>query len=204
MENPKFTVFVGKEGQFYFRLVALNGEPILASEGYINKWGCMNGINSVKINAVKDEHFKRLIATNGEFFFTLVAENGEVIGKSETYKTQQGGDNGIEVVKSTAPNAPVEDTTITPEIKVFESVKSNTSFTPTEDKAVVTQPKVNDAVKSTNSSTTLKSATETPQPKEIDHPTRDGGTRVLLWVILFFLTIILSLNIVQIIQHMFG
>ena len=204
MENPKFTVFVGKDGQFFFRLVAHNGEPILASEGYNNKWGCMNGINSVKKNAVKDEHYKRLIATNGEFFFTLIAENSEVIGKSETFKTQQGGDNGIEAVKSTAPNAPVEDTTITPEIKVFESVKSNTSFTPTEDKAVVTQPKVNDAVKSTNSSTTLKSATETPQPKEIDRPTSDRGTRVLLWVILFFLTIILCLNIVQIIQHMFG
>lgn len=110
MENPKFKVFVGKDGQFYFRLVARNGEPILASEGYTIKSSCMDGINSVKKNAVKDEHYKSLIATNGEFYFTLVAENDELIGKSETYKAEQGRDNGIEAVKSTAPNAPVEDT----------------------------------------------------------------------------------------------
>ena len=110
MENPKFTIFNGKDGQFYFRLVARNGEPILASEGYTNKSGCENGINSVKENAVKDDQFKRLIASNGEFYFNLVAGNGEVIGKSETYETTQGRDNGIEAVKSTAPNAPVEDT----------------------------------------------------------------------------------------------
>lgn len=110
MENPKFTIFNGKDGQFYFRLVARNGEPILASEGYTNKSGCENGINSVKENAVKDDQFKRLTASNGEFYFNLVAGNGEVIGKSETYETTQGRDNGIEAVKSTAPNAPVEDT----------------------------------------------------------------------------------------------
>jgi uncharacterized protein YegP (UPF0339 family) len=110
MENPKFKVFLGKDKQCYFRLVARNGEPILASEGYTDKSGCLDGINSVKINAVKDEHFKRLVASNGEFYFNLIAENSEVIGKSETYKTEQGRNNGIEALKSTAPNAPVEDT----------------------------------------------------------------------------------------------
>jgi len=110
MENPKFKIIIGKDEQFYFRLVARNGEPILASEGYTNKSGCVNGIDSVKKNAVKDDQFKRLIASNGEYYFNLVAENGEVIGKSEIYKTEQGRDNGIEAVKNTAPNAPVEDT----------------------------------------------------------------------------------------------
>ncbi len=111
MENPKFTVFTGKDGQFYFRLVARNGEPILASEGYKVKTSCLDGINSVKKNAVKEEHFKYHTASNGEFYFTLIAENGEVIGKSETYKAEQGRKNGIEAVKSTAPDAPVDDTT---------------------------------------------------------------------------------------------
>ena len=110
MQNPKFMIFTGKDKQFYFRLTARNGEPILASEGYVNKSGCVNGINSVKENAIKDDQFKRLIASNGEYYFILVAENGEVIGKSETYKTEQGRDNGIEAVKSTAPKAPVEAT----------------------------------------------------------------------------------------------
>jgi uncharacterized protein YegP (UPF0339 family) len=110
MENPKFTVFQGKDGQFYFKLIARNGEPILASEGYEIKSSCMDGIKSVKNNAVNDEHFKHHTTSNGEFYFTLIAGNNEVIGKSETYKTQQGLDNGIQVVKSTAPTAPVDDT----------------------------------------------------------------------------------------------
>jgi len=109
MQNPKFKIFTGKDKQFYFRLTARNGEPILASEGYTAKSGCENGIASVKKNAVKDEQYKRLTASNGEFYFNLVAVNGEVIGKSETYKTKQGRDNGIEAVKSAAPDAPIED-----------------------------------------------------------------------------------------------
>ncbi len=109
MQNPKFKIFTGKDKQFYFRLTARNGEPILASEGYTSKSGCENGIASVKKNAVKDEQYKRLTASNGEFYFNLVAGNGEVIGKSETYKTKQGRENGIEAVKSAAPQAPIED-----------------------------------------------------------------------------------------------
>ena len=34
MVNPKFQVFKGKNDQFYFRLVAANGEKVLTSEGY--------------------------------------------------------------------------------------------------------------------------------------------------------------------------
>ncbi len=34
MDNPKFRIFVGKDGQYYFHLKARNGEIILQSEGY--------------------------------------------------------------------------------------------------------------------------------------------------------------------------
>ncbi|MDO9546548.1 MAG: DUF1508 domain-containing protein [Pelolinea sp.] len=109
MPTPKIKIFIGIDLQFYFRLSAANGEPIFTSEGYTSKSGCKNGIDSVKKNAVKDEQYKRKKASNGEFYFNLVAVNGEVIGKSETYKTEQGREKGIEAVKSTAPDAPVED-----------------------------------------------------------------------------------------------
>jgi uncharacterized protein len=109
MPNPKFKLFTGKDGQFYFKLTARNGEPILSSEGYTSKSGCTNGINSVKKHANKDEQYKRMTAANGEFYFNLVALNNEVIGKSETYKTEQGRENGIESVKNNAPEAPIED-----------------------------------------------------------------------------------------------
>ena len=51
LTNPKFEVYVDKAGEFRFRLTAKNGQNILASEGYSQMAGCMNGIESVKTNA---------------------------------------------------------------------------------------------------------------------------------------------------------
>lgn len=109
MKNPKFLIFTGKDKQFYFRLSAANGEPILASEGYKAKSGCKNGIASVKKNAKKNAQFKRLTASNGQFYFNLIAGNNQVIGKSETYKSKQGLENGVRAVMRNAPGAPIED-----------------------------------------------------------------------------------------------
>jgi len=109
MENPKFQIFTGKDNQFYFRLYAINGEIILGSEGYVSKSSCQNGINSVKENAPKDERYIRKIATDGQFYFVLIAANSEIIGISEMYTTERRRNDGIEAVKETAPDAPVED-----------------------------------------------------------------------------------------------
>ncbi len=52
VKSPKFEMYVDKAGEFRFRLKARNGEIILASEGYSQKAGCKNGIESVRKNAV--------------------------------------------------------------------------------------------------------------------------------------------------------
>jgi len=49
--NPKFELFQDKTGHFRFRLLARNGKIIAVSENYSAKAGCLNGIESVKINA---------------------------------------------------------------------------------------------------------------------------------------------------------
>ncbi len=49
---PKFEVYNDKAGEFRFRLKATNGQIIATSEGYTGKAGCLNGIESVKKNAV--------------------------------------------------------------------------------------------------------------------------------------------------------
>lgn len=111
MKNPKFQIFEGSNGQYYFRLRAENGEPVLASEGYVSKSGATNGIDSVKNNAGSDERYERKTAVDGQFFFSLRAANQEIIGKSEMYKSESGRDNGISVIKRIAGSAPTEDTT---------------------------------------------------------------------------------------------
>lgn len=49
--NPKFEIYKDKAGEFRFRLKARNGEIIAASEGYVKKDSCKNGIESVRKNA---------------------------------------------------------------------------------------------------------------------------------------------------------
>ncbi len=51
-KHPKFEVYVDKAGEYRFRLKATNGQTIAASEGYKALASCMNGIESVKKNAV--------------------------------------------------------------------------------------------------------------------------------------------------------
>lgn len=51
ISNPKFEIYKDKKGEFRFRLIAKNGENILASEGYKLKASAKNGIESVMVNA---------------------------------------------------------------------------------------------------------------------------------------------------------
>ena len=49
--NPKFEIYQDRSGEYRFRLKARNGKIIAVSEGYTGRAGCINGIESVKINA---------------------------------------------------------------------------------------------------------------------------------------------------------
>jgi len=111
MDHPKFQIYKGEDGQFWFRLTAGNGERILKSEGYTAKHSCSDGIQSVKTNASQDSHFQRKIARDGQPFFNLTAQNREIIGTSETYSSVQAMETGIAAVKHDAPAAPIEDLT---------------------------------------------------------------------------------------------
>jgi len=107
----KFVLKTAKNGETYFGLQAGNGETILRSEMYKAKDSALNGIESVKSNASNDARYERKAAAGGQFMFNLKAANGQVIGTSETYKTEAGRDNGIESVKTNAPGASTDDQT---------------------------------------------------------------------------------------------
>lgn len=73
-----FEVFQSeKNNKFYFNLKAKNGQIILSSQGYADKGGAMNGIESCKKNAPDDSKFERKTAANGKFHFNLKAGNGQ-------------------------------------------------------------------------------------------------------------------------------
>ena len=66
------------------------------------------GNRSVRINAPHDFRYERK-KTGLSYTFNLKASNGEIIGRSESYTSEQGRETGIDSVKANAPTAPIFD-----------------------------------------------------------------------------------------------
>jgi len=99
-ESPGvFETFEGVDGQFYFHLLAANGQKVLHSEGYVSLAGAANGIESVKANGVDLGNYDLLEAANVEWYFNLVAQNHEIVGTSETYVSKSNAERGSETVQ---------------------------------------------------------------------------------------------------------
>lgn len=107
----RYELFRGSNSQYYFRLVAANGEKVLHSEGYIQKSSAEIGIHSVRANSPYDARYKRLTSSRNKPYFTLTAINGQVIGVSEEYESSVGRERGIQSVKNNGPTAPIVDLT---------------------------------------------------------------------------------------------
>ena len=105
----KFLLKKSSNGQFFFNLLADNGERILTSEMYKAKPSALNGIQSVKTNAPNDARFERKLSKGGKPYFVLKAANNEVIGTSEEYSSEAARENGVAAVKSAAPMAMTDD-----------------------------------------------------------------------------------------------
>jgi uncharacterized protein YegP (UPF0339 family) len=104
MAKSRFELYTDKAGEFRFRLVAGNNEPVLASEGYTTKAAALNGIESVKKNAETDQ-FDVKEAKNGKFHFVQKAKNHQVIGTSQMYATEDSAKNGVQAVIRAADGA---------------------------------------------------------------------------------------------------
>ena len=117
----KFVVKTTKTG-FVFNLKAGNGEIIAVSEVYSTETSCMNGIESVRKNAVEakledqtvegfekvtNPKFEVYVDKAGEFRFRLKARNGEIIAVGEGYKAKASCLNGIDSIRRNAPDAEV-------------------------------------------------------------------------------------------------
>lgn len=106
----KFEIFQSEKSEkYYFRLKAGNGQVILSSQGYANKAGCKNGVESVQKNAEDDSKYERKEGANGKPHFNLKSGNGQIIGSSQMYSSEASMEKGIESVKRTAPQAQIVD-----------------------------------------------------------------------------------------------
>jgi uncharacterized protein YegP (UPF0339 family) len=94
-----FETFKGQDGQYYFHLLAANGEKVLQSEGYKRLSDAKKGIESVRNNAVDAANFKVGTAVDGEFYFNLLAKNHEIVATSEMYTTKSHATSAVKTVK---------------------------------------------------------------------------------------------------------
>lgn len=117
----KFVVKNVKTG-IMFNLKANNGQVIATSEIYNSDAACRNGIESVRKNAPiapienqtvegyqveKHPKFEVYLDKAGEYRFRLKATNGQIIAVGESYKALSSCLNGIESVKTNAPDAEI-------------------------------------------------------------------------------------------------
>ena len=105
----KFHLKKASDGQFHFNLKAGNGEIVLTSELYKAKDSALNGIESVRKNALREGAFETKAASNGKHYFVLKATNGQVIGQSQQYTSEASASQGIQSVISSAPGATLTD-----------------------------------------------------------------------------------------------
>lgn len=94
----KFVLTPAKGGKFKFNLCAGNGQVVLTSELYNSKAAATNGIASVGKNCGDDNCFDRKTAKDGRCYFNLKSTNGQVIGKSQMYKSKAAMEKGIRSV----------------------------------------------------------------------------------------------------------
>ncbi|HZX22437.1 MAG TPA: YegP family protein [Woeseiaceae bacterium] len=107
----KFEIYKDKKGEYRFRLVAGNGENLLASEGYKSKSSAMNGAESVQKNCGDANCFVKNTTPTGKFRFNMKAKNHQVIGTSQNYESESSRDNGIQAVARAAKGAKLVDLT---------------------------------------------------------------------------------------------
>ena len=88
----KFTIFQGKDGQFYWNLKAGNGEIVGRSEGYKAKQSAKNGIEATQREAAKGDRFTVTEGNGGKWYFNLKAGNGEIICASQGYASEDGAE----------------------------------------------------------------------------------------------------------------
>lgn len=98
--SAQFETFQGLDGQYYFNLVAANGQTTLRSEGYKTLAGAKKGVSAVVEAAKSSKNFEVKLANNGDYYFTLKASNGEIVGLGQLYSTKSSALRGASTTRS--------------------------------------------------------------------------------------------------------
>lgn len=106
----RYEIKKASHGEFYFNLIALNGEKVLTSEQYTTKDAAMDGIAACRKRAIDVAAYEKKTNNKDQAYFVLKGGNNEVIGTSESYSSPTARDGGIAVCQAIGGGAgPVDD-----------------------------------------------------------------------------------------------
>ena len=108
---PRFVLRQYGKENFVFTLTASDQEVILISQVYPDKASALKGINSVRGNARKEDHYLLRTAVNGQLYFVLESAKMGVLGQSKLYADMESLQKGLTSVKRSALAAKLEDWT---------------------------------------------------------------------------------------------
>lgn len=107
----KFELKTAKNGEFFFSLIAGNGENVGKSETYKAKASALNGIESVKKNCSNKDRYVVKEGKDGKFYLSLKAGNGEIILTGQGYASESGAHDGPGAIERAATGAETNDQT---------------------------------------------------------------------------------------------
>lgn len=109
--SGKFHLKKASNGEYFFSLIAGNGENVGRSETYKARASADNGIESVKKNAPNPDRYEVKEGKDGKFYLSLKASNGQVILSGQGYASEDGAKDGSEAIARAADGAPTVDET---------------------------------------------------------------------------------------------
>lgn len=116
-DKRNFEVLEAVDGEWYFNLVASNGEIVGTSELYVSKTNAERGARTVRalvrlagdeaktLAAPRRERFELFTGEDGKAYFRLRAGNGEILLGSQGYTAKASAKAGIGSVQRTGKSA---------------------------------------------------------------------------------------------------
>ena len=109
IDLANYDLHEAKNGEWYFNLIAQNGQVIGTSETYVTKYNATRGMETVQRVTAKVLRYEAALnggagfelfeGKDGQLYFHLEAANHEIVLQSEGYASEAGARNGIDSVR---------------------------------------------------------------------------------------------------------
>lgn len=104
----RFVIHKKETGVFQFTLLDYDNNVILNSSDYSTKFSCDEGIDRVRKYARIDPLYERCQSSDNRFYFCLKSPNGTIIGRSQSYKSIDALERGINFARTNSADATKE------------------------------------------------------------------------------------------------